>query len=121
MTALKKQLENILERFRDGTLTEDDIKAAVDVADVQELMPRQSLLYIQAGSSHPYSAVMGISIYEEGKNQEGVDAEGNLIYKSIKEALDDGWRIIKFPEMVLAMDEQNTYGLGYEFILERWR
>jgi hypothetical protein len=121
MNAMKKQLETIRERFRDGVLTEDDIQVAIEVADDGHVMPKQSLLYIQAASTHPHSAVMGISIYEDGKDPEGIDKDGNLLYRSIKEALDDGWRIIKFPEMVLAMDDQNNYGLGYEFILERWR
>jgi hypothetical protein len=50
-----------------------------------------------------------------------VQQNGDFLYTSIKNALDDGWRIIKFPEMSLAMNEQDTYGLGYEFVLERWR
>jgi hypothetical protein len=115
---LKQRVEQCLERYRAGALTE---------ADLQELLNevsrprRQSLLYLQAPSSHPYSRVIGISIYEEGKDSEGVDEKGDFLYRSIKEALDDGWRILKFPEMALAMDDQNNYGLGYEFILERWR
>lgn len=122
MSALKPQLEDLLKRFRAGNLTEADIQQAIDAADSDPYAGRrQSLLYLQAGSTHPYSSVIGISIYEEGKNPEGVDADGNFLYTSIKEALDDGWRIVKFPEMALTMDEQNTYALGYEFILERWR
>ena len=121
MNVIKTQLEDIMDRFRNGNLTEEDIQAALDLSGEKDATPTQSLLYIQAGSTNPHSAVMGISIFEEGKDSAGIDEEGNLLYKSIKEALDDGWRIIKFPEMVLAMDEQNNYGLGYEYILERWR
>ena len=62
-----------------------------------------------------------MSIYEDGKDPEGVDADGKFLYPTIRAALDDGWRIIKFPETALMMDDQNTYGLGYEFVLERWR
>ena len=75
----------------------------------------------KAPQPNPYSRAIGISIFEEGKDSEGVDENGNFLYKSIKEALDDGWRILKFPEMNIAMDDQSNYGLGYEFILERWR
>jgi hypothetical protein len=32
----------------------------------------------------------------------------------------DGWRIIKFPEMALLLDEKRTYGFGWEFVLEKW-
>jgi hypothetical protein len=62
-----------------------------------------------------------MSIFEEGKDHDGIDENGEFLYRSIAEALQDGWRIIKFPEMALVMDDQNTYGLGFEFILERWR
>ena len=37
------------------------------------------------------------------------------------EAVSDGWRIIKFPEMALLLDESRSFGLACEFILERWR
>jgi hypothetical protein len=30
------------------------------------------------------------------------------------------WRVIQFPNLTLMMDERRTYGLGCEFILERW-
>ena len=82
---------------------------------------KQSLLYLQAPSTNPHSAVVGIGIYEDGVDSDGLDENGDFRYRSIKEALDDGWRIIKFPEASLAMREQDTYGLGFEFVLERWR
>ena len=115
---LKRLVEQCLERFRAGELTETDLQRLQERVNRP---PRQSLLYLQASSSHPFSRAIGISIFEEGKDSEGVDENGNFLYKSIKEALDDGWRILKFPEMNIAMDDQSNYGLGYEFILERWR
>ncbi len=118
MTDLRASAEQCLEKFRAGTLSESDLQSLVD-AIPKNL--RQSLLYIQAPSSHPHSSVIGMSIFEEGKDSDGVDADGNFLYRSIHAALQDGWRIVKFPEMTLAMDDQNTYALGHEFILERWR
>jgi hypothetical protein len=115
---LKQLVEQCLERFRAGELTEADLQRLQEKVNRPQ---RQSLLYLQASSSHPYSRAIGISIFEEGKDSEGVDAEGNFLYKSIKEALDDGWRIVKFPEIIAAIEDQNNYGLGCEFILERWR
>ena len=121
MAELKEQLEHCLARLRAGELAEEDLQEALNMVAGTDRPRQQSLLYIQAPDSHPHSGVIGMSIYEEGKDPDGVDAEGNFIYSSIREALQDGWRIIKFPEMALALDEQNNYGLGYEFILERWR
>lgn len=122
MVELKPRLEQCLTRFRAGTLTEADLVDVINTVDAAARKPpKQSVLYIQSPTSHPYSRVIGLSIFEEGKDSEGIDADGNFLYKTIEEALQDGWRIVKFPEMTLAMDDQNTYGLGYEFILERWR
>jgi hypothetical protein len=118
MDDVRQALSRCLEKFRSGALTEADLQAAVSLLE----RPRtQSLLYIQAPTTNPHSRVIGMSIFEEGKDRDGVDATGDFLYKTIKDALDDGWRIVKFPEMTLAMDDQNNYGLGFEYILERWR
>ena len=42
-------------------------------------------------------------------------------YATVIDAIRDGWRVISFPNMALSLDENRTYGLGFEFILERWR
>jgi len=121
MEYLKVQLENIRQRFKDGDLSIKDLDQALEIVEGATTGLHQSLLYLQAPSTNPHSAVIGISIYEKGIDPDGLDENGNFRYRSIKDALNDGWRIIKFPEASLAMNEQDTYGLGYEFILERWR
>ncbi|MXX04336.1 MAG: hypothetical protein F4X08_05995 [Gemmatimonadetes bacterium] len=126
MDPLTAQLKTIKVRFEDGVLTREDIDKAIALSENAEAKHspgdgRQSLLYLQAPTTNPHSAVVGISIYEDGTDSDGLDDNGEFRYRSIKEALDDGWRIIKFPEASLAMREQDTYGLGYEFVLERWR
>ena len=142
-------LKRIRKRFKNGKLEIKDIDRALAQAQGQVKVPeqpqaqkqaqaqkqpqaqkqalesstgsKQSLLYLHAPSTDPHSAVVGISIYEDGADSDGLDENGEFRYRSIKEALDDGWRIIKFPEASLAMNEQDNYGLGYEFVLERWR
>jgi len=130
MDPLTAQLRTIKARFEDGVLTREDIDEALVLVEAQsenaktKVGPgngRQSLLYLQAPTTNPHSAVVGISIYEDGADSDGLDENGEFRYRSIKEALDDGWRIIKFPEASLALREQDTYGLGFEFVLERWR
>lgn len=130
MDPLTAQLRTIKARFEDGVLTREDIDEALAMVEARSEDAEtkhgpgnghQSLLYLQAPTTNPHSAVVGISIYEDGTDSDGLDENGEFRYRSIKEALDDGWRIIKFPEASLAMREQDTYGLGYEFVLERWR
>jgi hypothetical protein len=31
----------------------------------------------------------------------------------------DGWRVVKFPELALLLQEDKTFGFGCEFILEK--
>ena len=132
MDKMTEILKRIRKRFKNGKLKIEDIDRALSQAQMQEQPQaqkqalesstgsRQGLLYLHAPSTNPHSAVVGISIYEDGADSDGLDENGDFRYRSIKEALDDGWRIIKFPEASLAMNEQDNYGLGYEFVLERW-
>ena len=127
MHGLTDQLKQIRKQFEDGALSVEEIDRALALAQESCAVQngraglKQSLLYLHAPSTNPHSAVVGISIYEDGADTDGLDENGDFRYRSIKEALDDGWRIIKFPESSLAMNEQDNYGLGYEFVLERWR
>ena len=118
MGQVKQQLQQCLENFRAGTLREEDLQGALDSL---ERPGTQSILYIQAPTTSPHDIAIGMSIFEEGKDPEGVDENGKFLYETINEALEDGWRIVKFPEVALVLDEQTTYGIGYEFVLERWR
>ncbi len=121
MDNLTAQLKRIRKLFEDDRLSVEEIDKALAMARNGLSEKKQSLLYLHAPSTNPHSAVVGISIYEDGADSDGLDENGDFRYRSIKEALDDGWRIIKFPEASLAMNEQDNYGLGYEFVLERWR
>jgi hypothetical protein len=114
---LRTQLQRCLDRFRAGALSEADFETALDLVDRRR---KQSILYIQAPTTYPHDMVIGMSIYEKDKDFEDVDETGKFLYQTIDEALEDGWRIIKFPEVALVLDDQNTCGLGYEFVLERW-
>ena len=121
METLRKRVEACLEKFRNGALGEADLQGLLTAVEEAEARPRrQSLLYVYARNNAVTSPALSISLLEEGKGREGLDPKGEFIYKSAYEAMQDGWRVIKFPEMTLAMDEQNTYGLGFEFILERY-
>lgn len=56
----------------------------------------------------------------DGDILEGPPNPNDWPYQSPLDAIRDGWRVIRFPDMALMMDESRTYGLGFEFILERW-
>ena len=59
-------------------------------------------------------------IVQNGRVDQGPADPNSWPYGSVLAALADGWRVVQFPNMALMMDDQNTYGLGCEFILEKW-
>ena len=122
MTArVREQIERSIEELRQGKLTEQRLRQILDQLDDGE-PKRQDLLYLQAttngvgGWGH---SVIGMSIIEDGVRSDGPSDPEDWPYKSVLEAVQDGWRVIKFPEMALLLAEEQTTGLGCEFILER--
>ena len=62
-----------------------------------------------------------MALVEDGEVKACPEEPEDWPYQSVLEAMNDGWRIISFPNMALMMDESRTYGLGNEFILEKLR
>lgn len=79
----------------------------------------QDLLYLNTKTTGPTSEVLAMRIIESGEISDGPEDPDNWPYQSVLEAIRDGWRVVKFPELALMMDETRTYSLGFEFILER--
>ena len=79
----------------------------------------QNILYLHARVNSPSSDVLAMRIVENGEISDGPEDPDDWPYQSVLEAIRDGWRVVKFPELALMMDESRTYGLGFEFILER--
>ncbi len=117
MSQIKKQLENCLTKFRAGELTENDLQQALDLTTHQT---SPQLLYLQADNTAITSSVCGMSLFDADGQHDGLDQNGDWPYDTVLAAVLDGWRIVKFPEMALMMaGEEEAYGLGCEFILEK--
>lgn len=111
----KQTIEQIIDDFREGKLTEQRLRELYSGSK-----SRQDLLYLQAIKTSITSPVIGMRIVENGEISDGPENPKDWPYQTILEAVRDGWRIIKFPELALLLDEKKTYGLGCEFILEKW-
>ncbi|MBI4552925.1 MAG: hypothetical protein HY710_11735 [Candidatus Latescibacteria bacterium] len=113
---LQQRLEGCVEQLKTGTLTEPALRALVEPF----LKPkRQNLLYLQASNSSVGASVIGMSIVEDGTISDGPSDPAEWPYKRVLDAINDGWRVIQFPNLALLLDESRTYAFGYEFILER--
>ena len=116
---LKKQIAEWVDKLRTGTLTESDLQETLDRLN-RSGGPRQKLLYLQAHKSGVDADVIGMSIVADGEINEGPDDPDEWPYKTVLDAIDDGGRIIKFPDKTLMMQDEDTYGLGCDFVLEKW-
>ena len=118
----KQQIQEWLDKLRAGTLVEEDLQQALDrlngTSD-DDSRKQQRLLYLNTSSTGVDSPVLGMALAESGQILEGPDDVDAWPYNSVLEAMNDGWRVIKFPEMALLLQEDKTYGLGCEFILEK--
>ena len=124
--SIRKQVEHCIGQLRRGRLTEDDLQAILDDAEqpgdgMRAPAFRQDLLYLQTRSTAIDYPVLGMKILENGNLSDGPRDPEEWPYKTVLDAVRDGWRIIKFPEMAVLLDESRSYGLACEFILERWR
>ena len=118
----KQQIQSWLDKLRAGTLVEADLQQALDRLDRtsdDDSPKRQRLLYLNTGNTGVDSQVLGMALVENGEILEAPEDVDEWPYNSVLEAMDDGWRVIKFPEMALLLQEDKTFGLGCEFILEK--
>ncbi len=117
---IRRQLEVCLDELRRNALREESLLRIAKLAD-QRAEGRQDLLYLQAEQTSVTSRVIGMSMFVDGEVSDGPDDPDVWPYQTVGDALADGWRIVKFPEMAILLDDRRTYGLGCEFILEKWR
>jgi len=119
-TQARQQIEQCVAELNQGKLTEERLRQAFEtVAPAGAL--RQDLLYLQSTTVGIDCQVLGMRLLIDGELDDGPDDPEDWPYKSVLEAIKDGWRVISFPNLALLMDESKTYGLGHEFILEKWR
>ena len=123
MTETQREImESLVAELEQGTLTAAGLREGIaDIAGTDN-PKRQDVLYLQAVTTSPGAAVVGMLLIEDGELREGPPNPEDWPYQTILDAVREGWRIISFPNMaLLAVDEKEFYGLGAEFILERWR
>ena len=118
----KETMDTLVAALQQGTLTETGLREGVADIVGTDAPKRQDILYLQAVTTSPGAAVVGMLLVEDGELREGPLNPEDWPYQTVIEAVRDGWRIISFPNMaLLTVDEKEFYGLGAEFILERWR
>ena len=116
-TTIEERVHRCVAEFKQGTLTEESLRRIAETSPNGRAT--QDLLYLNATTASLVSEVLAMRIVEDGEISDGPEDPADWPYQTVLEAIRDGWRVVKFPELALMMDEGRTYGLGFEFILER--
>lgn len=83
--------------------------------------PRQRLLYLHARNPGVFSEILGYTLIEptKGFKVELSAEEPEWPYRSVHDALVDGWHIVQFPHFQASFDDKDLDMIGYEFILQK--
>ena len=83
--------------------------------------PRQRLLYLHARTPSVFSDILGYTPIQPVKNYRvEITAEvQEWPYKTIHDALVEGWQIVQFPHLQAPFDDHDLDVVGYEFILQK--
>ena len=121
MTETQKEIMNsLIAELERGELTSARLCRGITDLIGETNGKSQDILYLQARNTSPESQVVGMMRIEGGKRVACPPDPDDWPYQTVLDAVIDGWRIISFPNMsMLAVDEKEVYGLGFEFILER--
>ena len=121
MTETQKEIMNsLMAELERGELTSARLCRGITDLIGETNGKSQDILYLQARNTSPESQVVGMMRIEGGKRVACPPDPDHWPYQPVLDAVKDGWRIISFPNMsMLAVDEKEVYGLGFEFILER--
>ena len=111
-------LEECIEQLKQGRLTETrlrDLGSTIATDDAK----RQSLLYLQTATTSVTVEVIGMLIVKDGGVADGPFDKADWPYKTVLDAIGEGWRVIRFPAQLPVGHTQDAH-ITCEFILEKW-
>lgn len=116
--AAVQQLEECIEQLKRGKLTEERLRELGKA--LEENGPRrQSLLYLQTATTAVTSQVVGMLQVAEGEVSDGPFDPADWPHKTVLDAINAGWRVIRFPAQLLSSHSPDVH-VTCEFILEKW-
>ncbi|MCJ8330552.1 MAG: hypothetical protein HRT89_19700 [Lentisphaeria bacterium] len=116
MSQVEEQIKSCIEKQQEGKLSKEDLEA---VLDHWKNRKTQTLLYLFTNHSTVMSDVIAMNIITKEGQDPGPEDEEDWPYKTVHAAMQDGWRVIRFPEMAMQKDYGKHYMIGCEFVLEK--
>jgi len=82
---------------------------------------KQRILYLSSESTDPKSPTISQALHEPFKDDivEIDPTSKGLDYKTVHEAVVDGWRIVHFPDQRSSIANTEEEIIGFQFILEK--
>ena len=111
-------LEECIERLRQDRLTETHLRN-LGSAIATDSPKQQRLLYLQTATTAVTSEVIGMLMVKDGAVSDGPFDYADWPYKTVLDAINEGWRVIRFPVQLPVGHTQDTH-ITCEFILEKW-
>ncbi|RKU10678.1 hypothetical protein C6502_10650 [Candidatus Poribacteria bacterium] len=111
-------LEECIERLRKDRLTEAHLRDLGSVI-MTDNAKQQHLLYLQTATTAVTSEVIGMLMVKDGAVSDGPFDYADWPYKTVLDAINEGWRVIRFPVQLPVGHTQDTH-ITCEFILEKW-
>lgn len=118
--AVQKWVSEARKKLMDGSLTESDLDELSRTVGVYNRV-RQRLLYLHADVPSPRSAIMAMYLIEPvpGGAQLYLNPEPKFPYRTVHDAILDGWQILQVPDQRAPIDDRQIDVQGYEFILQK--
>lgn len=82
-------------------------------------MKRQNVLYLFCSNASLQSSVQGMSIFENGVLSDGSANAKEWPYQTVAAAINDGWRVVQFPQPGVSSPDDRQRYVPCEFILEK--
>lgn len=118
---LEAWIANAKARLAKGELRAEELDAVRSLVPRPGSKLRQRLLYLHAVTPNIGARLVGAALHEPvtGGVARVDPTVPELPYKSVHDALKDGWQIVHFPQQMAPFDDQEIDILGFEFILQK--
>lgn len=113
-----QRLEECIEHLKRGELTEERLRELGKTLE-ENGSRRQTLLYLQTATTSVTSDVIGMLQVADGEVSDGPFDPADWPYKTVLDAINAGWRVIRFPAQLLSSHSPDLH-VTCEFILEKW-
>ena len=114
-------VEQARTKLENGALKAEDLDELLHSARQKRPTQRQRLLYLHATTPSPRARVIGMALHEpvRGSVTDITTEKIDWPYRTVHDAIIDGWQIIHFPDQRANFDDREIDILGYEFVLHK--